>query len=81
MIVLGYVCSMKYCFVAHHPFFHVIDFLAALLLLSLAILERPAVDSISVPIVVSRLTGRTCVTLCYVGGLAQGALTNGSDRM
>ncbi|XP_067935277.1 two pore channel protein 1-like [Watersipora subatra] len=38
--------------IAHHPFFHVMDLFASLLLLSLAIIERPAVQSIHVPIIV-----------------------------
>ena len=40
-------------FVAHHTFFHVLDIVASLLLLLLAIIEPPSVDQIHVPIVVS----------------------------
>ena len=49
---------------AHHSFFHIIDFLAALMLLSLAIIERPAVDSIDVPIVVSSSTFSLLLDIC-----------------
>ena len=42
-----------FIFVAHHTFFHVLDIVASLLLLLLAIIEPPSVDQIHVPIVVS----------------------------
>ena len=49
LLVLIDPCSSA----AHHSFFHVIDSLAALLLLSLAVIEKPAVYHLNIPIEVS----------------------------
>ena len=60
--------SEIFCSVAaHHSFFHILDIVASLLLLSLAIIERPAVDSIKVPIVVRiiLLINYFCMSLIY----------------
>lgn len=52
--------------IAHHPFFHVVDILASLLLLSLAVIEKPAVNHIQVPIYIHaslELLGITILTI------------------